>query len=52
MLVTEDKARALLLDYPNNAVILNILSVCLLTQNKLDEPEIIQIILLIITQSM
>ena len=41
MLVTEDKARALLLDYPNNAVILNILSVCLITQNKFDEPEII-----------
>ena len=39
MLLTEDKARALLTDYPNNAVILNILSVCLITQNKFDEPE-------------
>mgnify|MGYP001449476946 CR=1 FL=1 len=39
MLLTEDKARALLADYPNNAVILNILSVCLITQNKFDEPE-------------
>ena len=39
MLVTENKARALLSDYPNNPIILNILSVCLISQNQFDEPE-------------
>ena len=39
MLVTENKARDLLLEYKNNPIILNILSVSLISQNKFDEPE-------------
>ena len=39
MAVTENRARDLLTEYINNPIILNILAVTLITQNKLREPE-------------
>ncbi len=39
MAVTENRARDLLTEYVNNPIILNILAVTLITQNKFREPE-------------
>ena len=39
MAVTENRARDLLTEYINNPIILNILAVTLITQNKFREPE-------------